>query len=148
MKKLSKKLSAVAAGVAITGATLAASPAQAGSDPFIGEIMATGYTFCPRGWEEAAGQLLPINSNMALFSLYGTNYGGDGRTTFGLPDLRGRTIIGQGAGPGLPATNIGQKRGGNQVTVNSAPSGQTVDATPTLTVRYCVAAQGIFPSRN
>ncbi len=148
MKKQSMKLGALAASMAIAGSAMATQPANASSDPFIGEIMAVGYTFCPRGWTDAAGQLLPINSYQALFSLYGTTYGGDGRTTFGLPDLRGRTAMGQGRGPGLPPAMLGQRKGGNQVTVSSATGGQTVDATPTLTLRYCVALQGIFPSRN
>ncbi len=148
MKKLSKIIGAFVASTAIAGSVLAAPPAYAGSDPFIGEIMATGANFCPRGWARAEGQLLAISQNSALFSLYGTNYGGDGRTTFGLPDLRGRTIIGQGTGPGLPATRIGQMGGGNQTTVASENSGETVDATPTLTVQYCVALVGTYPSRN
>ena len=71
------------------------------SEPFIGQIMLFGGNFCPRGWAEAAGQILPINQNTALFSLLGTMYGGDGRTDFGLPDLRGRVPIHEGSGPGL-----------------------------------------------
>ena len=61
------------------------------SDPFIAEIKIVGFNFAPRGWASCDGQLLPINQNQALFSLLGTIYGGDGRTTFALPDLRGRT---------------------------------------------------------
>jgi microcystin-dependent protein len=67
-----------------------AKQASAGIEPYIGEIMWVGFTFCPRGWANADGQLLQISENTALFVLYGTTYGGDGRTTFGLPDLRGR----------------------------------------------------------
>ncbi len=63
------------------------------SEPFLGMLMLVPYTFAPRGWAEAAGQLLPINQNQALFSLLGTTYGGDGRTTFGLPDLRGLELV-------------------------------------------------------
>ncbi|MXO83896.1 phage tail protein [Altererythrobacter aestiaquae] len=97
-----------------------ASPASAGTDEYIGELMLVGYTFCPRASTDAAGQLLAISSNSALFSLYGTNFGGDGRTTFALPDLRGRTAIGQGNGPGLTPRNIGQRSGFETVTLTAA----------------------------
>lgn len=80
-------------------------------DFYIGQILTVGYNFCPRNTTEAAGQLLPISQNTALFSLYGTTYGGDGRTTFGLPDLRGRSPIGQGQGPGLANRPLGQSGG-------------------------------------
>ena len=93
-------------------------------DFYIGQILTVGYNFCPRGTTEAAGQLLPIAQNSALFSLYGTIYGGDGRTTFGLPDLRGRSPIGQGQGTGLANRPLGQ-RGGTQtqtLTVNQLPN--------------------------
>ena len=62
-----------------------ARPAAAAPEPFIGEMMVVGFNFCPRGWAEMNGQLLPINQNQALFSLLGTAYGGDGRVTFALP---------------------------------------------------------------
>ena len=88
------------------------------SDPFIGEIMLFGGNFAPRGWAFCDGQLLAINSNSALFSLLGTIYGGDGRTTFALPDLRGRAPLHQGNGPGLGNRNIGQRGGAEQVTLN------------------------------
>ena len=68
-------------------------------DPFIGEIRLVPFNFAPRGWAICAGQLLPINQNQALFALLGTTYGGDGRTTFALPDLRGRIPIGAGQPP-------------------------------------------------
>ena len=85
--------------------------AFAAVEPFLGEIMPVGFNFCPRGWSKADGQLLPIASNSALFSLYGTMYGGDGRTTFALPDLRGRAPIHAGNGPGLPPITQGEKGG-------------------------------------
>ena len=84
------------------------------SEPFIGEIRMFGFNFAPRSWSFCDGQLLPINQNSALFSLLGTTYGGDGRTTFGLPDLRGRFPLHSGngsAGPGLTARNLGSKSG-------------------------------------
>ena len=78
---------------------------------FIGEVRWFGGDFAPRGWAILQGQLLPIQQNQALFSILGTQYGGDGRTTFGLPDLRGRTAIGVGQGPGLSNRNHGAKGG-------------------------------------
>ncbi|WP_022945781.1 phage tail protein [Pseudoalteromonas ruthenica] len=69
-------------------------------EAFLGQIQPFGFNFAPRGWALCAGQLLSISSNTALFSLLGTNYGGDGRTTYGLPDLRGRTAVGEGNHPG------------------------------------------------
>ena len=94
--------------------------AQAGSQPYVGEIAAMGISgFCPRSWLSAEGQLLSIASNEALFSLLGTTYGGDGRTTFGLPDLRGRTPIGQGSGPGLTPSAWGQRGGLEQTALET-----------------------------
>lgn len=90
---------------------------QAQSEPFIGQLMLVGYNFCPRGWAEADGQLLPIASNSALFALFGTIYGGDGRTTFALPDLRGRAPIHEGSGPGLQPYQSGQKGGSESFTL-------------------------------
>ena len=106
----------------VAATMLAAVPvkqASAGFEPFIGEIMWVGYTFCPRGWAEAQGQLLPISENIALFSLYGTTYGGDGRTTFALPDLRGRVSVGQGTGPGLTQRREGQSMGSETETLTA-----------------------------
>ena len=87
-------------------------------EPFLGEIRAFGFNFAPRGWAKWEGQLLPISQNSALFSLLGTMYGGDGRTTFALPDLRGRVAMGCGNGPGLTNRNIGQKLGQETHTLN------------------------------
>lgn len=80
-------------------------------DEFIGTIKAFGFNFAPRGWALCQGQLLPIAQNTALFSLLGTTYGGNGTTTFALPDLRGRMPIGQGQGPGLSNYVMGQMGG-------------------------------------
>lgn len=87
-------------------------------EPFIGQIQAFGFNFAPRGWALCQGQLLAISQNTALFSLLGTMYGGDGRTTFGLPDLRGRVIVGYGNGPGLTPNTIGAKGGTETTTLN------------------------------
>ncbi|MDO7172887.1 phage tail protein [Mariniflexile sp. AS56] len=84
-------------------------------EPILGQIQAFGFNFAPRGWAKCEGQILSISQNTALFSLLGTTYGGDGRTTFALPDLRGRTMINLGTGPGLSNITWGEK-GGNENT--------------------------------
>ena len=86
-------------------------------DPFLAETVLFSFNFAPRGWAQCNGQLLPINQNQALFSLLGTTYGGDGRTTFALPDLRGRAIVGNGQGPGLSSYALGQRGGSESVTL-------------------------------
>ena len=169
-------------------------------DPFIGQIQAFGFNFAPRVWAKCDGQLLSISQYSALFSLLGTYYGGDGRTTFALPDLRGRVLEHDGAGPGLSHKTIGQRGGREEVVIDvshmpnhahsiacqsaggnaTSPSGafpaasareqiysDTQNATmdhsavssvggsrplhveqPYLVVNYCIALQGIYPSRN
>ncbi len=89
-------------------------------EPFIGQIMMFGFNFPPRGWARCDGQLLAINSNQALFALLGTTFGGDGRTTFGLPDLRGRTAMHPGQGPGLTSRRWGERGGAERVTLTTA----------------------------
>jgi microcystin-dependent protein len=163
---------------------------------FIGQISLYGFSFPPRGSAQCNGQLLPINQNQALFSLLGTQYGGNGTTNFALPDLRGRASVGFGAS-GFP---IGQVAGTENVTLlttnmpththqvngstatgdNRIPAGRVLGAsatpiyaavTPNITlnaqsvasaggnqahpniqpysvVNFCIALQGIFPSRN
>ena len=86
-------------------------------DPFIGQLMLVGFNFAPTGWALCQGQLLSIAQNTALFSLLGTTYGGDGVTTFGLPDLRGRVPLGFGQGPGLQNYTQGQQSGTENVTL-------------------------------
>ena len=88
------------------------------SEPFIGEIKLVGFNFPPRGWALCDGQLLAIASNQALFSLLGTTFGGDGRTTFALPDLRGRSPVHVGTGPGLSPMAWGQEAGAETATLN------------------------------
>jgi len=94
------------------------------SEPFVGEIRMFAGNFAPRSWAFCDGQLLAVSQNDALFSLFGTIYGGDGRTTFGLPDLRGRVPIHHGSGPGLTPRQIGARSGGESstVVVNDLPS--------------------------
>lgn len=85
------------------------------SEPFLGQISMVGFNFAPRGWALCDGQILPINQNQALFSLLGDTYGGDGRTSFALPDLRGRAAVHPGGGPGLDNITWGQRGGAEAV---------------------------------
>ncbi len=86
-------------------------------EPYIGQIALFGFNFAPLGWAQCNGQLLSISSNSALFSLLGTAYGGDGKSTFGLPDLRGRAPVNQGTGVGLSPRVIGEMVGTEAVTL-------------------------------
>lgn len=173
------------------------------SEPFLAEIRQFGFNFAPRGWAQCDGQILPINQNQSLFSLLGTIYGGDGRTTFGLPDLRGRNPLHVGNG-----LSLGRKDGAESVALSVAempnhthaaqdaklqassgladltyPGGNSLAAAnvfsgdppsvdmspdsatsntlpntggsqshenlpPVLVVNFCIAIQGLFPSRN
>lgn len=109
------------------------------SEPFVGEIKMFAGNFAIRGWALCDGQLLQISQHDALFSLLGTIYGGDGRTTFGLPDMRGRLPIHMGSGPGLTPRPIGHKTGteSEAVTVNALPN-----HTHTLQANTQAGAQG------
>ena len=175
------------------------------STPFIGEIRMFPFNFAPVGWQFCDGSLLPISQYDVLFTLIGTTYGGDGQSTFAVPDLRGRLPIHQGQGPGLSNYVIGQTGGTESVTITTqqipahthglaattaaataltpannllpaAVSGDTFytntitgntaapmsaqmlspaggsqphdNTMPTLTVQYCIAYQGIYPSQN
>ena len=164
------------------------------ADPFLSEIRIMSFNFPPKGWAQCNGQFLPINQNQALFSLLGTTYGGNGQTTFALPDLRGRVPIHMGAGhtlgetggqeahtitPGeLPehthamfgsSTNADVVSSTDNVVAQSSQLyGAAVQLTsldpstngvvggsqphenrqPYLTLMFCIALQGIFPSRN
>lgn len=93
-------------------------------DPYLGEVTMFAGNFAPRGWAFCDGQLLAISSNTALFSILGTVYGGDGRTSFGLPDLRSRFPIGPGNGPGLSTYRAGEKGGSETetLTINQMPN--------------------------
>lgn len=92
-------------------------------EPYLGQIQVFGFTFMPRDWRFCDGSLLSIAQNTALFSLIGTYYGGNGQTTFGLPDLRGRTMRGQGTGQGLPQVSMGEISGAESttLTLNNIP---------------------------
>lgn len=203
---MTKRSTGFLLAAAVSGALIApAAQATCSAEPMLGSICIVGYNFCPRGYTEAAGQLLAISQNTALFSLLGTQYGGDGRTTFALPDLRGRVPVGVGQGPGLSSIVEGQQAGAETVTlstsqmpahthtaihrassgngntdspINAVPAklprsniyssgaGDSAMASGTVTLssaggnspvgvrdpylglRYCIALQGIFPSRN
>lgn len=107
---------------------------QAQQEGFIGEIKMFAGNFAPRTWAFCEGQLLPIAQNTALFSILGTTYGGDGRTTFGLPDLRGRAPIGPGNGPGLSSYRLGQKGGAETFTLTTANMPMHAHSIPTFAV--------------
>jgi microcystin-dependent protein len=166
---------------------------------FLGEIRLFPYNFAPRGWAYCSGQIMPIAQNTALFSLLGTTFGGNGQTTFALPDLRGRVPISAGQGPGLANYVVGEVGGTESVALGIAelpPHTHNVNATatasskspagmvpgytasgaaygapgaldmaanmldpagggapfdkhaPYLVLNYCIALEGIFPSRN
>ncbi len=127
------------------------------SEPFVGEIRMFAGNFAPRGWAFCDGQLLAVSQNDALFSLLGTIYGGDGRTTFGLPDMRDRIPLHQGTGPGLSQRKLGSKSGGEKVTLTtdqmpshshdfevSETAGLTVVSDPQGNVLANTAPAGIF----
>ena len=124
-------------------------------DPYLGEIKLVGFNFAPRGWAFCEGQLLPIRQNTALFSLLGTNFGGDGFNTFALPDMRGKAPVHWGPGPGLSDYYLGDTggeaavtlstdqipahthtlSGENQTATAQAPSGELL-AAPLITARF------------
>lgn len=118
------------------------------SEPFVGEIRMFAGSFAPRGWAFCDGQLLAVTQNDALFSLFGTIYGGDGITTFGLPDLRGRVPLHEGTGPGLSPRRLGSKGGSEQVTLTTNQlashshdwNANTTDATDTNPAGKVLAA--------
>jgi microcystin-dependent protein len=121
-------------------------------DALLGEVKLFAGNFAPRGWAFCDGQLLAISSNTALFSLLGTTYGGDGRTTFALPDLRGRTPVGPRQGVGMTEVKIGQKFGpfenkssGGEV---DNPAASRAVKQGTLGLNYIICLQGVYPSRS
>lgn len=87
------------------------------SDPFVAEIRMFGFNFAPTGWAQCAGQILPISQNTALFSLLGTTYGGNGQSTFALPNMEGNTPIHPGQGQGLSQYDLGQQGGSSSITL-------------------------------
>jgi microcystin-dependent protein len=125
------------------------------AEPFIGEIATVGFGFAPKGYALCDGQLLPINQNQALFALLGTTFGGDGRTTFGLPDLRGRVIVHPGSG----GFALGGRGGVENVTLLqsemaphshaprcSSANGNTQDATAAIWAQTGATDHNIYSS--
>ena len=98
------------------------------SEPFVGQIIAVGFNFAPVGWAICDGSLLPISQYSTLFNLIGTTFGGDGQSTFGLPDLRGRAALGMGQGAGLQSYGLGQSGGAESVTLSSGQVGSHTHA--------------------
>ncbi|MCC5997204.1 MAG: phage tail protein [Oceanicaulis sp.] len=113
-----KHMMTLAAGLA--AAVLCHGESRAQLDAYIGDVILVGFSFCPPGYHEADGSLMAINENEALFALVGTTYGGDGQTSFGLPDLRGRIPVGAGQTPGMTPVMLGQKVGVETVTLTTA----------------------------
>ena len=111
-------------------------------DPYLGEIRMVGFNYAPQGWVPCNGQLLPIRSNEALYSLLGTTYGGDGTSTFAVPDLRGRLPIhpSQGA-PGMADIRQGQKGGASSVVIS--PANMPYAATGSLSVAQSTTGVGV-----
>ncbi|MGZ4975635.1 MAG: phage tail protein [Methylobacter sp.] len=102
-------------------------------DAFMGSVLAVGFNYPPRGWLFCNGQTVPIQQNSAMFALLGTMYGGDGQNTFGIPDLRGRVVVGsQAQGPGLTNVAQGEKGGSNNATVISNGTATITLNTPNL----------------
>tara|TARA_R110000868_G_scaffold152566_1_gene377718 strand:- start:1063 stop:1467 length:405 start_codon:yes stop_codon:yes gene_type:complete len=134
MKKI-----AIALGLSLFASVGLSQTASAQSEPFVGQVMTTAANYCPRGWAPMEGQLLPIAQNQALYSLLGTLYGGDGRSSFALPDTRGRAVLNVGSSPGLPPAQQGQRG-----TAGASGTG----GTPTLVLRQCIALDGIYPPRS
>ena len=112
------------------------------TEPFIGEVKLFGFNFAPKGYATCQGQILSIAQNTALFSLLGTTYGGNGQTTFGLPDLQGRMAIGQGSGPGLPAHSMGEISGTPSVTLLTSNIPPHVHPAQGITVQVPVSTGG------
>jgi microcystin-dependent protein len=110
--------------------------------PLLGEIKLVPYSFAPKGWADCNGQLLPIGQNKALFSLLGTTFGGDGITTFALPDLRSRVPVHFGKGPSLQPVKLGEY--GDEIRINAA-EGATESTRAFLGLRFIIAIEGDFP---
>ena len=110
-RKFIGRMAAFLAGTAMLGRARSARAATQGTEPYLGEIMLIPFNFPPKGWAFCNGQLLPINQNLALFSLLGTTYGGNGTTNFALPNLQGRVPMHSGQGAGLSPRTLGERAG-------------------------------------
>ncbi len=136
MLKRTKKAIVTLASAAVIAITIGWSTSASASEPFLAEIKMFASNFAPRGYALCDGQLLSISSNTALFSILGTTYGGDGRTSFGLPDLRGRTAVHPGRGPGLSDRRLGERWGveSHVMSVAQMPA-HTHNATTDVTIK-------------
>jgi|SRR5882757_8224902 len=114
-------------------------------DPIMGQIMIFAGNFAPNGWAFCQGQLMSINQNSALFSVLGTTYGGDGRTNFALPDLRGRAPVGTGQGRGLAEVSLGAADADSAAGMSD---GATASMRPTLGLTFIIALVGTYPARS
>jgi microcystin-dependent protein len=116
------------------------------ADQFLGEIRAVGFNFAPQGWALCNGQLLPISQNTALFSLLGVNFGGDGRSTFGLPNLQGNAPMDQGNGAGLSQRTMGETEGSTAVTLltSEMPSHNHIAANAAASTSEAPATNVVF----
>lgn len=120
---------------------------------YIGQIVVFSGNFAPEYWALCDGRVLPINNNEALYSIIGTTYGGNGTTTFALPNLCGRTPVGKGLGVGLEQRHLGGQNGGDKhifpvSTENTAGKTFSLQNTPTLGLNYIICTDGIYPSRS
>lgn len=153
---------ALAATAALSVATAPKQAYACSGDPYMGEVCAFGFDFCPQGFLPADGRILSIRDNQALFTLLMNHYGGDGRITFALPDYRGRSLVGQGSAPGLSQVTLGQRRGQEEVTLQPSQTVPTAEqpgngpqamvqpvatVPPQMGVTYCIATQGRYPIR-
>lgn len=137
------------AAVAAAWAGLDTGEAQAcPAQPYIGTMCYVPYSYCPVNWVVANGQTLNINDNMALYSLIGTTYGGDGRATFAVPDMRGRAWVGAGTGPGLTAAVLGQPRGADTQSVPLPAHTHPATFTPSGTVPNTLSASIAMTASN
>lgn len=136
-----KQLLSSAAAAALAASVFTSAPANAQS-PIMGELRDFGFDFCPRGWVPAHGQLLQIGSYTALFSLYGTVYGGDGRTNFAVPDLRGRAPLNEGRGPGLTPVSLGEKDGTESFTLSQSTMAAHSHSASTVAQLHATTASG------
>ena len=137
MNKIKLHMAAALATIsAATGLNALTATASAQQNCVIGEVKWFAGNFTPRNFARANGSLLPVSRYTALFSILGTNYGGDGRTTFGLPDLQGRAMVSSGRGPGLPSVVLGQRYGIETTTLTQATLGShNHSATTSSTLR-------------
>lgn len=129
----------VIAGIAVSAFTVSNAMAD---EPFIGEIRAFSGNYCPRGWVEADGRLIQVADNPALYSIMGSIYGGDGRTTFGLPTLQGRVALGKGNGPGLASKSLGQKGGAETLSLAGFDIPAHTHSATTTTVIHASSSDG------